>query len=137
IVGILTVEKRRVAVQMFKAERVVGNLVDDNTWDTIVIARRQQGFHDSITFPGRDDHILTLWALLPRRVGTVTAIGKELEPIHQLRRKIVAEKREVILGAAYLKEFLPSGQWHLPRCILLVPALLNINQNGIAQIIRI
>src|SRR2546426_8370957 len=46
--GILAVEIRGSAVQVFEAERVVDDFLDDDAWYAVVIARRQQGFHDHI-----------------------------------------------------------------------------------------
>src|SRR5215468_6874029 len=89
VVGILAIEEGRGSVQVFEAERIVHHVLDDNARHTIVIAGRQQGFHDGLTFTGRDDYRLTLGTLLPRRVRTVTAVGKQVEPLDQLWREIV------------------------------------------------
>src|SRR2546427_11451220 len=42
--GILAVEIRGSAVQVFEAERVVDDFLDDDAWYAVVIAGRQQGF---------------------------------------------------------------------------------------------
>ena len=60
-----------------------------------------------------------------------------IEPLHQLRGEIVAQKGQIVLGAAHLKEFVPSGQGRLPRGVHLVPALFNVHQDRIPQIIGV
>src|SRR5690242_11930223 len=105
IVGILAVEESRHPVQVFEAERIVDDFLDDNAWHTIVIARGQQGFHHGIAFPGGNNHRLTLWTLFSGWMGAVTAVGKQVQPLHELWCEIVAEEREIILGLAYFKDF--------------------------------
>src|SRR5436853_7135544 len=84
IIGILAVEEGRCPVQVFEAERIVDDLLDDNARHTIVIAWRQQGFHHGIAFTGCDHHGLTLRTLFPGWVRAVTAVGKQVEPLHEL-----------------------------------------------------
>ena len=122
---------------MFEAERVVDDFLDDDTRYPIVVARRQEGFQHHIAFTAGDDNILTLQALLSGRMRAVRAIGKQAEPLHQLRGEIVAQKGQIVLGAAHLKEFVPSGQGRLPRGVHLVPALFNVHQDRISQIIGV
>src|SRR4029453_1347151 len=137
VVGILAVEECRRPVQMFEAERIIKHFLDDNAWYTKVIEGCQQGLHHSIALAGSDDHRLTLRTLFPRWVSAVTAVGKQVEPLHELWSKVVAEERYIILGLAYFKIFLPPGQGRLARRMHLIPALFNIDKNRIAKIIRV
>src|SRR2546425_12459743 len=106
IVGILAVEEGRSPVQVFEAERIVDYFLDDNAWHTIVIAGCQQGFQHGIELTGSDNHRVTLRTLFPRRMGAVTAVGKQVEALHVLWGKIVAQERYIIVAPAYFKHFL-------------------------------
>src|SRR5262245_10065544 len=89
-VGVLAVEERCCSVQVFEAERIVDHVLDNKARHTIVRAWYQQSFHHSIAFTGRDHHRLTLRTLFPGRVVTVTAIGKQVEPLHEFWGEIIA-----------------------------------------------
>ena len=93
LVGILAVEEGCRPVKVFEAQRIVDYFLDDNARHTIVIAGRQQGLHHGIAFTGSDDHRLTLRTLFPGRVVTVTAVGKQVEPLHEFWREVVAQER--------------------------------------------
>src|SRR5215831_8589054 len=92
-VGILAVEESRSPVQVFEAERIIDHFLDNNARHTIVIAGCQQGFHHGIAFAGGNNHRLTLWTLFPGWVVTVTAIGKQVQPLHEFWCEIVAQER--------------------------------------------
>src|SRR5437773_9701722 len=93
IVGILAVEESCRPVQVFEAQRIVDYFLDHNTRHTIVIAGRQQGSHYGIAFTGSDDYRLTLRTLFPGRVVAVTAVGKQVEPLHEFWSEVVAQER--------------------------------------------
>src|SRR5262245_4709332 len=93
VVAILAVEEDRRPVQVLETKEIVDYFLDDNAWHAIIIAGCQQSFHHGLAFASRDDDSLTLRTRFPGRMGAVTAIDKQIEPLHELRREIVAEKR--------------------------------------------
>src|SRR3989344_7187668 len=85
-------------------------------------------------------------------MGAVAPIIEEIELLHELNGEIVPQKRNVVLTPADFEYHLPPVHWPRPSFILLrfpfpvifiplllhfIPALLDIHEDAVAEIIRI
>src|SRR5262249_54022262 len=56
---------------------------------------------------------------------------------HEFEREIVAEKRNIVLSTPYFKELLSACDGRLAGSVQGIPALFNVHQDRIAQVIRV
>src|SRR5919201_6608150 len=81
--------------------------------------------------------VLALGTALPRRVCAWATIGKQVEFLHELEREVVAQKRNIVLSTPHFKELLSARYGRLTGSVQGIPALFDVHQDGIAQVVRI
>src|SRR5215813_9306865 len=124
-------------VQVLQIEGVVEYVANHDTRHTVVVARRQDRCQDGFVLTAGNHDVLALGTVLPRRMRARATIGKQAEFLHELEREIVAEKRNIVLSASHFKELLSACYGRLTSSVQGIPALLDVHQDGIAQVIGI